>query len=104
MIVFIALFTVLYGYLCHQTRRFVYARFGTGWRELVSYTAGVLFVFPVFVATFFVLVNYFGDYTQTLRKEKLAHFITRLGIVAYFVSYCPFGLGTFLGWLADGRD
>ena len=87
----IILFTVLYGYLAHQTRRFVYQRFGTGWRELVSYTVGVFFVFPIFAVLVWVLSDHDEDSVQ------------RAGL-AYFLAYAPFGIGTFLGWLADGGN
>ncbi|MCP4567963.1 MAG: hypothetical protein GY841_10325 [FCB group bacterium] len=89
MIVLIILFAILYGYLAHQTRRFIYARFGNGWRELVSYAAGVLFVFPVFALVAWVLSEH---------NEKA----TQQAALAYYMSFLPFGLGTFLGWLSDG--
>ena len=102
MIPCIVLFTALYGYLAHQTRRFIYARFGSGWRELISYTAGVLFVFPIAALLAFFLFRHYWDYIQTMASEKAIAFCVGLFTQAYFIAYAPFGIGTFLGWLSDG--
>jgi hypothetical protein len=99
MIAFIVLFTVLYGYLAHQTRRFVYERFGNGWRELVSYSLGVLLVFPVFAFVIWLMCN------DDVRRELMTRedYLKR-GVLAYFLAFLPFGLGTFAGWLLDGGN
>lgn len=88
MIEFAIVFIIVYGYLCHQTRDFVYRKFGDGWRELVSYTLGVSMVFPAFVYMIWVLFN--KDW-EVVRKAMLA----------YSLAYIPFGVGTFIGWVMD---
>ena len=89
MIELALLFFILYGYLCHQSRDFVYDKFGPGWRELVSYTLGVTMVFPAFV---YVMWEMFNHDWGAVRKAMLG----------YSLAYIPFGVGTFIGWVLDG--
>lgn len=98
---------IAWGYIGHQTRDFVYSRFGQGWRELVSYTTGVTLVFPAFLFIAWKLFDagFFetSGKTEEEIKEMRVEALRKVGL-AYSLAYIPFGVGTFLGWVADGES
>ena len=93
--IILEIIAILYGYYSHKTRPLVYRNFGNGWRELISYTVGVLLVSPVFIAAMYLLLRLAGyEKRETQRLSILA-------AAAYFAAFGPFGVGTFLGWATE---
>jgi Na+/H+-dicarboxylate symporter len=76
---------LLSGYVGHQTEPLVRAKFGNGWRQMISYVIGVLITFPTAIAMFKNLED-----VQDVRKRF---------ILSWFTSFFSVGLGTLAGWI-----
>ena len=84
------IFTVLFldailGFLAHALAPYIRGRFGSGWRELVSYTSGVMLAaLPLAVLEYVIS----GD----LRR-------VRESLIKYYFIFGAFGTGNFLARL-----
>ena len=82
MILFLLFIDAVIGFVSHALAPFIERRFGDGWRQLVSYTCGVLFVAPILAAI---------EYVLTGSVDK-----TRAQVTKYFFTFGAFGVGNFL--------
>jgi hypothetical protein len=81
---------VLAGYVAHQAEPWVCKSFGNGWRQMVSYTIGVLVTFPIALVTHRKL-------SEITNQDK------RLTLT-WFLSFFSVGSGCLLGWILYKPD
>ena len=80
---------ILIGYVTHRSRDWVERNFGSGWRQLVSYTLGVCVTYPVAVSAY-------GELAE-IRKAR-----DRFGL-AWLLGFGSVGIGTLIGWIFDRK-
>jgi hypothetical protein len=85
MTVYLMAVDLILGFLAHMARETLTGHMKNGWQEISNYTLGVIYVFPLSLIKFCKLKKDVPD--DTLRY-----------VVAYSLSFLPFGIGVCIGY------